>query len=181
MYNHINYGFLLRRPCTSTWIKWISDEVDIITHVIAPQLSGHIDVISNRLWRHPQNLNRGSGTRDQFYEYGHINVFFGFETREISTKYPCRERINISPLEHIHYSIYLFQSVNWDSLLFGCSSAHCIFLSLIHWFHTGLFESSWIFSIWKIHWPNYTINLHTFLSLSEIAWRHWMESQSALR
>ena len=39
----------------SPWIKSISNELDITIHVIASQLSGHCDPISNRLWRHQQN------------------------------------------------------------------------------------------------------------------------------
>ena len=38
----------------------------IIIHVIAPQLSAHCGVISNRLWRHQQNENRASETRGRW-------------------------------------------------------------------------------------------------------------------
>ena len=51
------------RPWISPWIKSISNELDITIHVIASQLSGHRDVISNRLWRHQQNENPASETR----------------------------------------------------------------------------------------------------------------------
>ena len=50
-------------PLITPWIKSISIKLDITPHVIASQLSGHCDVISNRLWRHQQNENRASGTR----------------------------------------------------------------------------------------------------------------------
>ena len=43
-------------------MKSISNELDIIIHVIASQLSGHCVVISHRLWRHQQNENRVSDT-----------------------------------------------------------------------------------------------------------------------
>ena len=54
--------YLHDRSWISPWIKSISNELDITIHVIASQLSGHCDVISNRLW-HQQNENRASETR----------------------------------------------------------------------------------------------------------------------
>ena len=47
----------------SPWIKSISNELDIIIHVIVSQLSGHCDVISKRLWRNQQNVSQASETR----------------------------------------------------------------------------------------------------------------------
>ena len=44
--------------------KPISNELYIIIHVIASPLSGHCDVISNRLWRRQQNENQANGTRE---------------------------------------------------------------------------------------------------------------------
>ena len=55
--------FLHDRPWISPWIKSISNELDIVIHVIASQLSGQCDVIGNRLWRHQLNENRVSETR----------------------------------------------------------------------------------------------------------------------
>ena len=55
--------FLHDRPWISPWMKSISNVLDITIHVIASQLSGHCDVISNRLWRHQQNENRASEKR----------------------------------------------------------------------------------------------------------------------
>ena len=52
--------FLHGRPWISPWIKSISNELDIIIHVIASQLSGYCDVINNRLWRHQQNVHLAS-------------------------------------------------------------------------------------------------------------------------
>ena len=43
-----NGCFLHDRPWISLWIKSIYSELDIAIHVIASQLSGHCDVISNR-------------------------------------------------------------------------------------------------------------------------------------
>ena len=56
----------------SPWIKSISNELDIIIHVI---VSGHCDVISNRLWRHQQNENRASETRGRFVKIVVLSSF----------------------------------------------------------------------------------------------------------
>ena len=58
-----NRPFLHDRPWISPWIKSISNELDITCHVFASQLSGHFDVITNRLWRHQQNVKRASETQ----------------------------------------------------------------------------------------------------------------------
>ena len=58
-----NTVFLHDRPWIPPWIKSISNELDIIIHVIASQLSRYCDVISNRLWRNQQNEDRASETR----------------------------------------------------------------------------------------------------------------------
>ena len=50
--------FLHDRSWISPWIKSISNELNIIIHVITSQLSGYCDVINNRLWRHQQNIKR---------------------------------------------------------------------------------------------------------------------------
>ena len=47
-------------PWISPWMKSISNELDITIHVLVSQLSGHSNVISNRWWRHQQNVNRAS-------------------------------------------------------------------------------------------------------------------------
>ena len=52
------------RSSISPWTKSISNELDIIIHVTASQLSGHCDV-NGRLWRHQQNENRARETRTQ--------------------------------------------------------------------------------------------------------------------
>ena len=39
-----------------------SNELAITIHLIAPQLSGHCDVISNQLWCHQQDVNQASET-----------------------------------------------------------------------------------------------------------------------
>ena len=44
-------SFLHHWPGISPWIELISNKLDIIIHVIASQLPGHCDVISNRLCR----------------------------------------------------------------------------------------------------------------------------------
>ena len=60
---HDKLAFLHDRSWISPWIKSISNELDIIIHVIVSQLSRHCDVISNLLWRHQQKKNRASETR----------------------------------------------------------------------------------------------------------------------
>ena len=58
-----NRYFLYDLPWISPWIKSISNELDIIFHVIASPLSGHFDVINNRLWRHQQSVILDNETR----------------------------------------------------------------------------------------------------------------------
>ena len=55
--------FLHDRPWISPWIKSICNELDITCHVFASQLSGHCDVIADRLWRHQQNVMRANEPR----------------------------------------------------------------------------------------------------------------------
>ena len=55
--------FLHDRPWLSPWINSTSNELDITCHVFASQLSGHCDVIANRLWRNQKNVRRASETR----------------------------------------------------------------------------------------------------------------------
>ena len=55
--------FLHDQPWISPWIESISNELDIIMHVITSQLSGYCDVISRRKteWvRHGDNVQRSS-------------------------------------------------------------------------------------------------------------------------
>ena len=56
-------------------IKSISNELDIAIHVIASQLSGHCDVIGNRLWRHQQNENWVSETRERCVKIVVLSLF----------------------------------------------------------------------------------------------------------
>ena len=70
--------FLHDRLWISPWIKSVSNELDIIIHVIASQLSGHCDVISNRLWRHQQNENQTSETRGRCVTVVAFIVIHGF-------------------------------------------------------------------------------------------------------
>ena len=65
------------RPWISPWIKSISNELDVTIHVIASQLSGHCDVISNRLWRHQQNENRAGETRGRCVKLV-VFIVYGF-------------------------------------------------------------------------------------------------------
>ena len=83
--------FLHDRPWKSPWIKSISNELDITIHVIASQLSGHCDVIINRLWRHRQNENRASQTRGRRVNFAVFIVIPGFVKS-------CNKYLNICTL-----------------------------------------------------------------------------------
>ena len=61
--NNKNNVFLHDQPRISPWIKVISNELNITFHVITSQLSGHCDVINNRLWRHQHNGSRVTQTQ----------------------------------------------------------------------------------------------------------------------
>ena len=67
--------FLHDQPWISPWIKSISNGWDITRHVFASQLSGHCDVIANRLWRHQQNIKRASETRDDVWRPSFLASF----------------------------------------------------------------------------------------------------------
>ena len=68
-------SFLHDRPWISPWIKSKSNDLDITIHVIASQLSGQCDVISNRLWRHQQNEKRASETRGRCVKIVVLSTF----------------------------------------------------------------------------------------------------------
>ena len=70
--------FLHDRPWISPWIKSVSNELDITCHMFASQLSGHCDVIANRLWRHQQNVKRASETREWCVKILVFSVICGF-------------------------------------------------------------------------------------------------------
>ena len=59
----MHFLFLHDWPWILPWIKSISNELDIIIHVITSQLSGHCDFISNLSWHHQQNKKRASETQ----------------------------------------------------------------------------------------------------------------------
>ena len=59
----LKFDFLHDRPWISSWIKSISDELDITSvrfHVLTSQLSFNCDIIRDRLWRHLQNVIRAT-------------------------------------------------------------------------------------------------------------------------
>ena len=77
-------GFLHDRPLISPRINSISNELYITIHVIAPQLSDHCDVISNRLWRHQQTENRASETRRRCEKIVVLSSFIDLLRRAIN-------------------------------------------------------------------------------------------------
>ena len=75
----VTAAFFVHDPLwISPWIKSISHELDIIIHVITSQLSGHFDVISNRLWRHQQNKNWASETWGRCVKIFIFIIIYGF-------------------------------------------------------------------------------------------------------
>ena len=74
---HVQVIFSHDRRWISPWMKSMSNEVDITIHVIASQLSGHYDVISNRLWRHQRNESRASETRGRCKKIVIFIVIYG--------------------------------------------------------------------------------------------------------
>ena len=78
MLNNKQLMFLCDRPWTSPWIKSISDELDIINHVITSQLSHYCDAISNRLWCHQQNEDWGRETSGHCVKIVIFMVIYGF-------------------------------------------------------------------------------------------------------
>ena len=70
--------FLIRPAVKTPSIKSISNDLDITIHVIASQLSGHCDVISNRLWHQQQNENWVSETRGRWVKIVVFIFIYGF-------------------------------------------------------------------------------------------------------
>ena len=86
LWRHI-VNFLHDRPWISRWIKSICNELDITCHVFASQLSGHCDIIANRLWCHQQNVKRASETRGWHAKILVFSVIYGFVV--LCKKYSC--------------------------------------------------------------------------------------------
>ena len=78
MYFEYKQKILHDRPWISPWIKSMSNELDITIHVFALQLSGHCDVISNRLWRHQKDENQASETGGRCEKSVFFIVTYGF-------------------------------------------------------------------------------------------------------
>ena len=74
IWKKIDY-FLVRPAVNITVKKSISSELDIAIHVIASQLSGHCDAISNRMWRHRQNDNWVSEARGWYVKIVVLSSF----------------------------------------------------------------------------------------------------------
>ena len=83
--DHLEYRpFLQDRPWISPWIKSISNELDIIIHVIASQLSRYCDIISNRLWRHQQKKDRASEARRRCLKIVRNEIMYVISRRTVS-------------------------------------------------------------------------------------------------
>ena len=109
--------------------------------MLASHLSGHCGVISNRLWRHQQNVNRASGRVDVTWHNEFINndknddvhhrflssfidslcrvsykikYVLSWRTAHALTRvsFPSRERINSSPLDYKSmHYIYIYMYI----------------------------------------------------------------------
>ena len=73
--------FLIRPTVNIVMNKSISNEVDIVFHVLASQLSGDYRVISNRLWRLQQNVNRANEKWSRCARIVAFIVIYGFVCR----------------------------------------------------------------------------------------------------
>ena len=112
----------------------------IASQLSASQLSGHCDVISNRLWRHQQNENRVSETRGRCVKLVVFIVIYGFvmsckkyiNVITLLTNRSCahssailvfisRERWNGSSREYIHYSLFQHRKSQFWQIRNGCN------------------------------------------------------------
>ena len=59
------------------WMKLISNELDVTLHMLVSQLSGHCDIIINRLWCHQLNINWASETQWWDMKIVNFNVIYG--------------------------------------------------------------------------------------------------------
>ena len=73
-----NSLFLHDRLWILPWIKSISSELDITCHIPASQLSGHCDIIANRLWRHQQNIKVSEWDTGTMCEDPRFSIIYGF-------------------------------------------------------------------------------------------------------
>ena len=156
----------LTRPAVNTispWIKSISNELDIIIHVIASQLSGHCDVISNRLWRHQQKVMRGSETWELWVKILVLASFMDslYRVRNKIIMYSCDKLFMHS--RECYFGVY-FTKIT-------LSSAHKQFATRVHtlfsiWFARVLLRS--IYSngvlvnvyIYTVNWIEITLHLN---------------------
>ena len=96
------------RSWISPWIKSIFNGLDITYHVIASQLSGHCDVISNRSWRHHQNDHRAGETRGRCVKIVVYIVICGFvmsRAQEIKWCMYSRDKLLLRSLE-CYFGVY---------------------------------------------------------------------------
>ena len=82
--------FLYDQSWISPWIKSISNELNITIHV---------NVISNRLWRHQQNENRTRETRGRCVKIVVFIVIFGFVMWCKNKIMYCRDELFLRSIE----------------------------------------------------------------------------------
>ena len=130
--------------------------VDITIHVIASQLSGHCDVISNRLWRHQQKVMRGSETWELWVKILVLASFMDslYRVRNKIIMYSCDELFMHS--RECYFGVY-FTKIT-------LSSAHKQFATRVHT----------LFSIWfarvllrSIYSNGVFVNVYIYIQLIE--------------
>ena len=74
--------------------------------MIASQLSGHCDVIRNRLWRYQQNENRASETRGRCIKLVMFIVIYGFVITgdPLHSRAACTQPCNVNTHSRAHCS-----------------------------------------------------------------------------
>ena len=100
--------FLHDKPWILPWITSISKDLDITIHMIPSQLSGHYDVISNRLWRHQQKENRASETGGRCVKIIVLSSFMDSLFRNSGNKHKNNPRVSAETVRHSSTSIILY-------------------------------------------------------------------------
>ena len=110
--------------------------------MFASQLSGHCDVIVNRLWCHQQNVKRASETRGWYAKILVFSVIYGFVMSRKKKKYcmySCNERFMRS-LE-CYLGVYFKHQLNTKITL---SWAHKQFATRVHTLYYIYMASDWL-------------------------------------
>ena len=131
-------------------------DIDITFHMIASQLSGYCDIISNWLWHHQQNMKWVSETRRQCVKIVDFIIIYGFIIA-------CKKWNNIC------------------NLVMNCLCAHwsviLVFIFLAAMQLRKKKQSNLLMSTWTVHHFTTNIILYIYIFDCEI---HWSEIYSSL-